>query len=61
MYPDCLDCKHSYIDDIYHEVHCRFNRHFCEEIDEFLYEGRMLNKNGTIIECKSFKGKIYEE
>lgn len=61
MYPDCLDCAHCYIDDIFNEVLCKLKFHFCEQIDDFMYEGRKENENRTIIECKDFKGKKYDD
>ena len=61
MYPDCLDCAHCYIDDIFNEVLCKLKFHFCEQIDDLLYEGRKENENRTIIECKDFKGKKYDD
>ena len=26
MNPTCLDCEYSYIDDIFHELHCKKDR-----------------------------------
>lgn len=53
---DCLDCKHSYVDDLFHELRCRKAGHFCRLDDDGSYYGILLMKEGwASAVCKDFK------
>lgn len=52
---DCLDCKHSYIEDIWNEVVCELKNHYCHQTEEYEYEGKVYDKNmQRYIKCKNF-------
>ena len=60
-YPDCFDCRYSYGRDFGDELLCEKQFHFCEEIDDCMWEGRIDNGFGKIVKCTDFKGKKYQD
>lgn len=55
---NCLDCKYSYIEDIWGDVECKLKNHYCIqiEIDGHTYKGRKYDQHSeSCISCTDFE------